>query len=811
MFGQCIFSVYAENDSLRYTRLIEDYYDFTAPSEIAVNDTATVVFDSGRVIVFTAEGVVSFAVGAQYCYEMCLSDSDIYMLVGNTAERSDTATVKAFSYAGAQRDIAVTETEITDIAFMDGKLLVLFEYHSTTTVLGQPFDISFPCIVRYVPEDPSAEKEMTPLASSEEGALYLVADGSDLYLRTLTGNIILKSGDSTELVAKSPANLSVNAKNFTALNGTIYYFKDSGIYVGDAAESLIKTGEDDHSLYSVTDIAVHGGLIYVADASYRAVKIFHIATGEFRRYIGSYGKDVGRLCDPIALSAKDGKVAVVDGSMRASVFSNGRVNVLNGHRITAPTDIEISSDAVYLVDNGILCAYDSSYVFKRDYSLGEAVRYVAAGADGSVYVSAGNNVYVKKADDVEFTLLVRLAGTVDRLNIGIGGKVIYTLSDNKVYAFTPDGDALAGHSEPTQTIVDFTVDYRGNLFLLTSAGEIVRYSRTVNGYKDPTVFYVGDEFGAYNDITLDRDGTLWLIADHNIISFASEKERLGVVIGTDSDFTDDVPTEESYFVCVVTSPSTIAYSKPDNFEDIYYLTNNTKLMCYARLTYAGNEYLRVETEKGTAYVPAEDVSVYMAGEAPITHARCLHTKIGVNIYKAPSYIAIGKNEEPLFAALGKGNVFEVLSVVSVDESGKDAWGFYRVRYEDAIGYVLIADVVSVDEDPVPIERYKMKIKAEKLGKMVVLYENASVDSEEIVRLADGTEIYALEPLDEEKEFIQVLYDGKVCYVQSQYLGQGGLSAGQTLAIVLSVVTVTASIIMFLIFRAGKRRKIEYKE
>jgi len=333
----------------------------------------------------------------------------------------------------------------------------------------------------------------------------------------------------------------------------------------------------------------------------------------------------------------------------------------------------------------------------------------------------------------------------------------------------------------------------------------VRYSRTVNGYKDAAVFYTGNDYAKYTDIALDRDGTLWLLADHNVISIA--KDAVGVIIGTDSDFTDEVPTEESYFVCVVTSPSTIAYVKPDNFEDISYLTQGTKLMCYARLSYADNEYLRVETEKGTAYVPSEDVSVYDSGVSRYKYVRCLHTKVGVDIYRTPSYI----DQEILFAALGKENVFEVLSVVAVDEAGKDAWGFYRVRCEDEIGYVLIENVVTVDEDPVPLERYKMKIKAEKLGKMVILYETASVESNEVARLADGTEIYALEPYDEEKEFIQVLYDGKVCYVQSQYLGQGGLSAGQTLAIVLSVVTVTASIIMYLIFRAGKRRKIVYKE
>ncbi|MBP5404407.1 MAG: hypothetical protein J6Y74_00435 [Clostridia bacterium] len=807
--SQCILCVQAE-ETLAYGSLIDPYYAFLSPSAVAATEDAVVVFDSGELVIFKGEEKTSFSVGAPYCYTLCAGESDIVLFVGSSAERSSSGVVKCFSYAGAMRELTITENNVKDIALAGDKLLVLFEYKEIRTMLGQEKEFTTPCVAYYDLRDLEAEKTHLILTNSNEWAKYIVTDGEDLYLRTEDGNIVKKNGETFDLVAKAPAHLSNTEKNFTVHEGVIYYYTSAGVFKGGSDASFIETGDGDRKITSASSVALSGELVYVADSAYRAIKVFHAESGEFRNYIGSCGKEIGRLTDPIALSVKGGRVAVVDANMRASLFAAGRVSALEGHRISAPTDLVLSSEGAYLVDQGVLYEYGASQTLEREYTFEEAARYVAAGSNDAVYVAAGSKIYVKRAGETAFSLLRAAGGVIDRLNIGIGGKVIYALVGNNVYAYTPNGDPLAGSPDPTQTVLDFAVDYRGNLYLLTSSREIVRYLRTVNGYYSPTSFFIGNDFSKYADISIDSDGTTYLLADHNVISF--EKDVFGVVTGADSDFVrNETPSAESLFVCVVEASSTIAYVAPDNFEDVSYIARGTKLLCYDEVTYADNLYCRVETETGVAYVPAADVRAYESAPAPFERARCLHTKLGVSVYAYPSKIDLARDAEPLFSSLKKEEVFDVLSYVAVDEEGKDVWGFYRVRYQDIVGYVLISDVVTVDEEPVPIERYKMKIKAEKLGKMVVLYESASVESEEVTRLADGTEIDALEPLDEEKEFIQVLYDGKVCYVQPQYLGEGGLSAGQTLAIVLSVVAVTASIIVFLILRAGKKRKIVYKE
>jgi len=80
-----------------------------------------------------------------------------------------------------------------------------------------------------------------------------------------------------------------------------------------------------------------------------------------------------------------------------------------------------------------------------------------------------------------------------------------------------------------------------------------------------------------------------------------------------------------------------------------------------------------------------------------------------------------------------------------------------------------------------------------------------------LRLTYGTEISAIEEINKENAFTMVLYKGEVCYVQSSCLGQGGLSGGQILAIVLSVAAVVGSVLTVLILRANKRHKRYHKE
>ncbi|MCR4726352.1 MAG: hypothetical protein K5753_03945 [Clostridia bacterium] len=790
--GQCLFCVSAEGENAP-SFLISDYYSFTAPTKVAAWGESAAVFDDGKIVVIRKDSIASFPVSAKYCYALCASEENVFLLCGESASMDSSAKILRYSLSGEKLEFDPHLANVTDIALSGKKLFALSDMKEVYV-----FDFSG--------EGDFATSFSLP--SMPEWSMYLYAEGETLFFRTLFGKILKREAGEYSEIADVASGLDVAARNFAVEGGSIFYLKDETVYKGNLSKSFLPVGEKDDKVGRVCDFALAGDSLFVIDASYPAVKVFSSSDGAFSRFVGSFGKNVGRLKDPTALSVKDGVIAVADKNERITIFGSGSAKALGGYPVGTVGAIANAGDAIYAVNGESLLEF-RGLLFEREYALeGGSLTSVAATADGSIFASAGKTVYVKKSGTNEFVRLRSFDALVENLSVGIGGKVVYAYSGGVIRAFTQDGDPLSGSLTVPAEIRDFAVDYRGNMFLLTESGRLIRYYRTLGGYFSPTELPIGNA-KRYGAIEIGKDGTVYLTADHNVARF--KKSVFGVVTEEDSDFKDEAPIASPVFVCAVKAESSIAYVAPDNFEDVTYLPKGKKLVCFASLVYAGNEYLRVETEKGIAYLPKEDATVFSEAVSPIRRARCLHTKKGVNLYRYPSYIEIEKGVEPLFRALGKEEIFEVNAVVAVNESGADEWGFYRVSYNGESAYALISDVVSVDDEPEPIHRYKVKIKAEKLGMTVILYKDASVDSEEAARLSDGTEIYALEPLNKENEFTKVLYKGKTCYALTRSLGTGGLSGGQTLAIVIFVVTVTASIATALILRAGKRRRKIYKE
>ena len=773
--------------------MISNYYSCSAPTRVAVMGEIVAVFDAGDVVIFDGAKRTVFASGVEKCDKLCLSSSGVFLLSG-VDEKAPKIT--AFTLTGEKRDLSFPSEGVKDVV-VSGDLL-----YTLSPITWK--------VTAYRVEDASVANSFDlPYMSF---AFYFAVSGDTFWFLSPMGTVFSR----VEGIFGEDVPLQTGSNRIQTENGKLYYLDTAGnLSVYGEEHPLVKKGKGDAAFASATDFAVGGGKAVVADESNAAVKIFDANEEETcLSMIGSYGSDLKRLKDPVALSVKGDRIAVADG-VRATIFSGGGVHSLVGHAISSVTDVVVAGEQYYLADGGTLWEYNDKFVSSASYSVGKGeCRYVAAAPDGTIYASSGKEIYTKKEGELAFSLFLTLTEEVGGLNVGIGWKTLYVMAGDSLFAYSRDGILLRTMTTG-EAVKGFAVDYRGTLFFLSEGNEILKYARTLEGYSASPVRYpLSAEYKEYRDIVLDGDGKTYLIADHNVLIYP--KTAFGAFVAEDSDFKDEEPSVSPRFVCEVVK-DTIAYVAPDNFEDISSVSKGKRFMCYATVAYLGDKYLRVETEKGTAYLPQSDVKIFSEGAAPFKKARCLLSAIGsnlvgVDLYAEPSHLAVAAEEEPLFSSLGKSEVFEVDSLVAAEEDGTDVWGFYRVTYQGQTAYVLTKDVVSVDDEPEKAPaKYKARVKSDALGKTVKVYEEASTQSEVVARLTDGTEIYTLEPIDKNKEFIQVLYKGEVCYVLSSQIGQGGLSGGQILAIVLSVVAVVGSVLTILILRANKRHKRYQKE
>ena len=784
---QCLFAVggvaVAEEN---YRELIPDYFSFNAPTRIAACGEDFAVFDGGTLTVFSGETRLSFETGVTSCDKLAMSQDGLFLLTGLAEEDPH---ILSFTRSGAQKPYSIPSDNVTDISATGGKL---FTIASLTNVAAY---------------DTATGAEVETFALPQlRFSTYLAAGDDVVYFRVYNNTVFKRENGAFS----SPVDVG-DVSRLAVVDGRLFYEKNSEIRVFGEAAPLLKSSAGDNGYASVTDFAAAGGKLYVLDGENLAVKVYS-AAGAYQKMIGSYGSNLKRLNSPVALAVKGDKILVAD-SIRGSEFSSAGVRALNGRAIALPTDIAVTTDAVYLADNGTLYEYNSALVLAKDYAVGAfPCKYVAASPSGTVFASSGREIYAKKQGETGFKIALTAEKEVTGLNVGIGGNIVYVLSGARISAYTQSGDVI-GVLDSAVPVSGFSVDYRGDVYVLSDqVKKIYKYERVLEGYALSQVYDLPAAYGSFSDVALDESGSVYVIADHNVLIYP--KTAFSVFIKEDGAFVDTVPAVDPRFVCEVVKDSAIAYVSPGNFEEISLVAKGTRMMCYAEVTYLGSRYVRAETDKGVVYIPVSDVKVFEEGVAPFKKARCLLPAIGTNIvgvdiYKEPSYLAIQKGTEPLFSALGEEDLFDVLSVVAVDQNGKDVWGFYRVEFQGVYGYVRADEVVSPDDDPLPTPKtYDAQVKSDGLGKTVAVYKEASTDSEVVASLSDGSKIKLLEELDQNKEFTMVLYEGEVCYVLSANLGQGGLSGGQVLAIVLTVVAAVGSVLTVLILRASKKHKRE---
>ena len=319
-FVQCIFVVGGgaqAHAEAGYRELISDYFSFNAPTRIAVKGEYLAVFDNGEIHLFrNGAHTLSFDSEIEVCDKLVLSTDGVFLLTGLS---NDAPIIRAYSFDGSAKDISYANGKLYTL----GGLLSVNGYATADGLLAESYSLQ-----------------------GMNFSVCLAADDAVTYFRKYDGTILKKEGEALS----SLENIG-EVTELSAWGGALYYAKDNEIrQYGQTPRILPAVASGDAAFDAVTDFAV-GNKIYLLDGKNRAVKVYDL-TGKYEKMIGSAGKDVGRLSAPVALAAKGDKLIVAD-SLRGTEFGDG-IRPLKGRAVVSPTDVALTSNAVYLADDGII-------------------------------------------------------------------------------------------------------------------------------------------------------------------------------------------------------------------------------------------------------------------------------------------------------------------------------------------------------------------------------------------------------------------------------------------------------------------------
>ncbi len=178
---------------------------------------------------------------------------------------------------------------------------------------------------------------------AREGKIYIPEYGSDSIRIYENGKM---TAQGTRMQADALAAVALTGDTLVMVD---FYNHRILIESPRGSFSIGTEGHDSGELYYPTDVDIHKGLIYVADAYNHCVQVF-----DFR---GNYKRMIGRD-DSIQVA---GGVKVSDRALYIADFEGNRVLVydLNGNRIQTlkqglqgPADIEIKGDTLYVANYG---------------------------------------------------------------------------------------------------------------------------------------------------------------------------------------------------------------------------------------------------------------------------------------------------------------------------------------------------------------------------------------------------------------------------------------------------------------------------
>lgn len=577
-------------------------------------------------------------------------------------------------------------------------------------------------------------------------------------------------------------------------------------------------------------VDIHDNLIYVSDKYGTSKNIQSFTVGSEglvldKTILASLSHDVGRFYNAEDVLYKDSTTMYVADTKnnRIQIFTANGVTVLDDFGVeytnAYPKSLmldeynnlyfTISSDSnksnilkydgedILVVRENASSLADTTITYNNviyaiDYINHKVIRLNDDGTATPIY--SNSNTFSNKAKIEHITYL-------DALLIYDQGK--FTLLDN------------LGNEKSTKTItgvIDYTVDHSGNVYLMTNTAMYsIRVASDYTINTAPSAFTYTGDFSIYSTLTLNTSSnTLYLFnSDRQCIeSFRSSNILpIGILAPVDAYNNTALTTIDQVLPAKITSTSLI-YEYPYNLGTMYNTDDSIKNLLvvgshedYYYVLFNHNNSLT------SGYIKKDRVTIQsiVANEKDV-----ITTNDNVTIYKYPTIL---KHNGNIFSedALVKNMKITVSSLFPVSIDNKN---FYIYEYEEKIGFICSADVVIGTSHIDYLPTLNATIHIIDKTDCVVVYTEASSESETIATLENNRRIYIdMESYDKTSEYTLITYiddneNAVSGYIKTNNIKPDGVDTNSVILIVIIVVTIVIFLALVITFyQIKKKRKL----
>lgn len=481
-----------------------------------------------------------------------------------------------------------------------------------------------------------------------------------------------------------------------------------------------------------------------------------------------------------------------DGAHFTNVKS--AIKTANGIIVTDVDGLYYSGETVLAENADAVCRFNGKVYFSAGENLvsydgtateslnvGEKITDIAAGGTG-VFILTENSIL--KYDGIAISEFKNVGGR--KIAMADSGNMIYVLDDSFT-AYTIDGQtATFPFNESVENIVDFDIDFIGNL-LIAEKTKLVYYTRSLLNF-DKTAEIVlqkqNFDLGELTSVSISGENECVFTTTND---FVGKTNTLSFI--TESNYSSTTPPKAESVSNAVINKTSFFYKDYKNFESVEEIGKNSKIIA---LNSADENFTYVLWGKKLGYIKTADVTL-TADEW--TKQNNLKVVIAVaKLYDYPS------QEFSPFITVAKGTK---LTIIGEGYQNEQSW--YKVEYDGKKYYVNVSGLSFDTEHALTNEKTVYgRATAAKIGEKVTLYALPDKNSTIVDYIIDGKELTVIG--EQVNGFYKVKIGTQNGYIKVSEIKIGGLTNAQIIGITCAAVAVVAGVVILIITTKVKKKK-----